>query len=150
MKKYKLFTLLFTTVLSTVYGYGQFAGKNLEAGYYFTKNLSLNIRIRHYWSTVKYLEFYMLDEDGHLNESDYTGDHNISFNSFNIDMGLIWRFAPGSELSLVWKNSILDQDAVIPDTYLSDLKNLFDKPQMNSISFKAIYYLDYQTLKNWH
>jgi ABC-type multidrug transport system permease subunit len=62
-------------------------------------------------------------------------------------MGVTWRFAPGSELTVVWKNSILNQDKVIPNDYFMNLKNMFDQPQMNSISFKAIYYFDYQSLR---
>jgi len=120
---------------------------SIKASYYLTGNISFDIRVRHYWSTVKYIEFYTLDSEGYLSESDYAGNHNINFNSFNADMGVTWRFAPGSELTVFWKNSILNQDKVIPDDYFMDLKNMFGQPQMNSISFKAIYYFDYQSLR---
>jgi hypothetical protein len=93
-------------------------------------------------------QFFNLTTDGQLNASDYWKNHNVNFNSFNVDLGIIWRFAPGSELTLVWKNSILNQDNNIPENYLVDLKNTFDCSQTNSLSLKAIYYFDYGTLKN--
>ncbi|OFX84000.1 MAG: hypothetical protein A2W99_03385 [Bacteroidetes bacterium GWF2_33_16] len=120
---------------------------SIDARYSIAKNLNVNLIIRHYWSTVKYREFYTLKEDGHLAESDYNNNHNISFNSFNIDLGLTWRFAPGSDLTLVWKNSILDRDNILPDNYFKNIDYTFNQSKMNSISLKAIYYLDYQSFR---
>jgi len=124
-----------------------FLENNLTGDYFFSNKLSLNFRIRHYWSTVNYNEYYSLIENGKLENDTYDGKHNISFNTFNVDLGFTWRFAPGSELTLVWKNSILDQDNVIPSGFFKDCRYVFDQPHMNSLSFKAIYYLDYQQLK---
>lgn len=47
-----------------------------------------------------------------------SGNQNIDFNSFNVDMGATWRFAPGSELTVVWKNSILNQNKLFQITIL--------------------------------
>jgi hypothetical protein len=62
-----------------------------------------------------------------------------------------WRFAPGSEMSIVWKNSIYQSDTggddVIIDGFLEDLKYTLNSPQVNSFSIKFLYYLDSQYLK---
>jgi len=124
-----------------------FLENSLTGNYFINSKLSFNLRVRHYWSTVKFDEYYTLDDIGHLQNSTYNGKHNISFNTFNVDMGMTWRFAPGSEINIVWKNSIIDQDSEIPSGFFKDCRYMFDRPQMNSISFKAIYYLDYQQIK---
>lgn len=124
-----------------------FLENSFKSTYFFSNKLFFSARVRHYWSTVEYRKFYTLNQKGNLESSTYYGNHDISFNAFNVDMGITWRFAPGSELNLVWKNSILDQDTEIPSGFLKDCKYMFRQSQMNSISFKAIYYLDYQYLK---
>ena len=80
----------------------------LNSKYSFTDRMGLSLRVRHYWSKVEYLDFYTLDEAGHLQETPYTGTsalgeslHNANFNAFNIDMVYTWQFAPGSSMSIV-------------------------------------------------
>ena len=58
-----------------------------------------------------------------------------------------WRFAPGSELSLVWKNSIASSGSIIVNNPFDNFRDLLDMPQSNSISLKILYYLDYQNFK---
>ncbi|MEJ7658842.1 MAG: DUF5916 domain-containing protein [Hymenobacter sp.] len=36
---------------------------------------------------------------------DYQRNHDTSFNAFNVDAALVWWFAPGSQVSLVWKDA---------------------------------------------
>ncbi len=120
--------------------------------YIFTNRSYLSLRLRHYWSRAEYDdEYYLLLNDGSLKPDDYVGDHNRNFNTFNIDMVYTWRFAPGSEMSVVWKNSIYQSDSggkeVLIDGFLDDLKYTLNSPQANSFSVKVLYYLDYQYLK---
>ncbi len=122
-----------------------------KGSYIFTSKMSLSIRVRHYWRIVKYKDFYNLEKNGNLSSSigydTYGADQDINYNAFNIDMNYIWNFAPGSELSIVWKNSINTFDSNIINNYIDNLDNIFDSPQFNSLSLKIIYYLDYQYLK---
>lgn len=119
----------------------------ITTNYIFNNKSSLSFRLRHYWSLVENLKFLYLEESGYLINSNYTGNHDVNFNAFTIDLAYSWQFAPGSELSLVWKNSIYTSvDNVNVDNYFTNVKNIFDSPQTNSISFKLLYYLDYQYL----
>jgi hypothetical protein len=89
-----------------------------------------------------------------LTDSDYSGEdgagsllHNVNFNAFNIDLVYTWVFAPGSEIKIVWKNSILHQGSEIADDYFKNFEELGDLPQTNSFSIKVLYYLDYLSLR---
>ena len=122
----------------------------LNAKYIFTNNMSLTFRLRHYWSVAEYSSFGQLTEDGKLAPTDYHNFRDNSFNAFNIDMVYRWRFAPGSDLFVVWKNQISEfsNDAqILQYGYDSSLGRLPAIPQSNSFSVKLIYYLDYLSLR---
>lgn len=118
----------------------------LAANYTFTPNMGLNFRLRHNWTKVDYESFHTLNTDGSLAPNDYAGNHNANFNAFNIDMIYRWRFAPGSDLFFIWKNSILDIENELANSYFDNLNGLFQQPQRNSFSLKVIYFLDYSSL----
>lgn len=84
--------------------------------------------------------------DGTLAQTNYNGNHNANFNAFNIDIIYKWRFAPGSDLYVVWKNSILENQQRTDLDYWSKLDGLFENPQRNIISVKMIYFLDYNRI----
>jgi hypothetical protein len=116
--------------------------------YLFRNNLSLNIWLRHYWMKGAYNQYYTLDNNGRLSNNDaYTGKNDFNFNSFNIDLTFSWEFAPGSNLSMVWKNAITTEDNEILRSYTHNFNETMDAPQLNSFSLRILYYLDYQNLK---
>lgn len=112
----------------------------------FSNALSLSLNLRHYWSRVEYSgDYYLLGRDGELKRSpDIAPTQNINYNAFTLDTQLTWNFAPGSQLSLVWKNAIDSyRDAVFQD-YFENTRFVFNQPQVNSISVKILYYLDHR------
>jgi hypothetical protein len=119
----------------------------LTSTYAFNHLLSLTLRTRHYWSNAIYGSYHILTEEGRLSESSYEFNHNVNFNVFNVDMVMIWNFAPGSEMSIVWKNSILTDNKNIEINYMDNLRSTIEAPQLNSISVKVLYFLDYLSLK---
>lgn len=126
----------------------------ISIDYIFTNNMSLNFRARHYWTKLEYNSFHLLGEDGYFYETPYSGMdangddlHNGSYTIFNIDLVYRWRFAPGSDLYFVWKNSINNDTSDTGANYFNNIEALFDAPQINSFSIKVIYYLDYLDLK---
>lgn len=126
----------------------------LNLSYIFTNRMGLTFRARHYWSTVKYNSFHVLDEHGHLTPSSYGGLdgeggslHNTNFNAFNIDMVYRWVFAPGSELSIVYKSSLLSFNNDVSQSYGDNFSSTMKEPQNQSFSLKVLYYIDYLSLK---
>ncbi|WP_321282396.1 DUF5916 domain-containing protein [Marinifilum fragile] len=118
-----------------------------SANYIFNNNTSLSFRMRHYWAKAEYKDFYTLMDNGRVADSDYNENHDVNFNTFNVDMVYNWRFAPGSELALVWKSSIRDAQDEIRHGFVDNLKDTFDATQLNSFSVKLLYYIDYMSLK---
>jgi len=119
----------------------------ISSVYKFTNKMSLTFRLRHYWSSAKYIQYYTLQRDGYLSPSLYGNNHNVNFNAFNIDMVFFWQFAPGSELNIVWKNSLLKRENEINPDYYYNFKGSLNSPQNNMISVKVLYYIDYSSIK---
>jgi hypothetical protein len=125
----------------------------LDASYKFSNKSSLTFRLRHYWITLNYKEYYRLLADGSLAPSAYNANNDFGVNIFNIDLVYTWNFAPGSEINVVWKNFISTSEQAteaaneIETDYFRNLHNMFESPASNSFSVKVLYYLDYQYLK---
>jgi hypothetical protein len=120
----------------------------LSGRYIFKNNMSLGLNVRHYWSTGNYLKYYYLQPDGDIIPTDqYAGNQNFNYNVFNVDLVYTWVFLPGSTLSVDYKNAIEKQEIIIPRQYISDLDYTFRQPQLNVLSVKVLYYLDYLYLK---
>lgn len=120
----------------------------LNVNYIFTNTMALTLRGRFYWSKAEYQQYYTLSDKGLLfDDGLYTGNSDVNFNAFNIDLVYRWRFSPGSEMSFVWKNAIYTYGTAIVQTFKDDVDLTFNSPQNNSFSVKVLYYLDYAMLK---
>ncbi|MBT5147533.1 MAG: carbohydrate binding family 9 domain-containing protein [Flavobacteriales bacterium] len=126
----------------------------LSGAYILSNRSGFNIRIRHYWSTVDYLEFYSLGQDSELHEtslvtlaSDNTSEYDVNFNAWSVDFGFTWQFSPGSELSIVWKNTLQSRGVQLPSSYFDNWEQMLEETFVNSLSIKALYYLDYNTIR---
>jgi hypothetical protein len=114
----------------------------LRANYMINSKMSIDFRLRHYWVTAPYSEYYTLQTDGYLDLSDYNENNDINFNQFNIDFSYIWNFAPGSQLSLVWKNAIATFANAIEYNFFDNISQTIGSPASNSFSIRFLYYLD--------
>ncbi len=120
----------------------------------FTNRMGLNVRVRQYWTKVVYEEFYKLEDSGELGSTSYTGldgtgnpEQDNNFNAFNVDFVYFWQIAPGSFLNFVWKDAIQLEDKNTGASYSENLGNTIQAPQVNSISLRITYFIDYLTLK---
>ena len=132
----------------------------LNASYIFTPTSSLSARIRHYWSVVDYHGFFELQEDGSLGfiddqalfaslelfNQDLTSRYDVNYNAWSVDLVYRWIFSPGSELSVVWKNTLNEAGTALPDSYWSNWQSMLDEGFTNSLSVRALYYLDYSMI----
>jgi len=123
--------------------------QNLSANYYFNVKSGLNLSFRYYWAPVYYDQYYLLNDDGTLTEIDtYAKNNDINFNIWNVDFGYAWEFAPGSKLSLLYRNTIYNSDQLAHLGYADNFQRLIGQPQKHSAILKMTYYIDYNTVKN--
>lgn len=126
---------------------------NIGLNYTFTNKMALNMRVRHFWSTVDYNEFYYLNDDGSLTENGYgqatevVNEHDINFNAFNVDFNFSWQVAPGSFFTVAWRNASLFQTDDTTPNFSDNFKQVVDEPHNNNLSFRLTYFIDYMTLK---
>lgn len=119
----------------------------LNLNYIFSKDIGLTMKVRHFWMTVKYKQFFALQGDGSIVPENILNYYDENFNAFNIDLVFNWHFAPGSNLSIVWKNAILTDDSDTGIPFPKNFSNTLASDQLNSFSVKLLYYLDYMYLK---
>ena len=125
----------------------QFFTNVISGQYVLNTKMSFDFKFRHHWEQVKNYSFHELDENGYLAYSDYNENKDVNFNAWNIDLNFNYWFAPGSELSIVWKNAILTQSDQVLSYYNDNLEALLNNPQENSLSLRLRYYLDYSYFK---
>lgn len=126
----------------------------IDFRYTINNTTGLTLRLRHYWSTVNYDRFFELNLDGSLTETSVEittaeGEpkYNTSFNAFSIDMVYRWIFSPASELNFVWKNNIFTEDSESTIDFMNNLERTLQADQLNSLSLRVVYFLDYQQIK---
>jgi hypothetical protein len=90
-----------------------------------------------------------LTTQGELINTNYIAENaNINFNALNLNATLTWQFKPGSEISVVWKKDLVSSQYFDSYYYFDNLSQSFQLPQINSLSVRVLYYIDYQNIKN--
>ena len=113
----------------------------------FNNKMNITLSARHYVSKVRNKAFFILNREGDLEPSGFAGKEGEVYNLFYVDFLYTWRFAPGSEFNLIWKNEINPQGVnTLNDSYFRDIRTLSSAPQRNLLTLKLIYYLDWMTV----
>ncbi|MGV3629560.1 MAG: DUF5916 domain-containing protein [Bacteroidota bacterium] len=122
---------------------------NIIAGkYLFKNNLSLSLRIRHYWSNGVYQYHADLNESGILVRNDnISANTDFNFNAFNTDLVFAWQVAPGSFLNVVYKSALVSDEKELAKTYFYNVQSVFQDNPLNTITLKFIYFIDVASLK---
>lgn len=127
---------------------------SLNAEFIFTKRMGMTVRLRHYWQQVQYIGFDRLLDDGNRESIDYgmydvdgNSSANNSYDAFTVDVNYRWVFIPGSELRLVYKNNIFNGMNGGLTNYFGTFEDLFNQPQLNSISLKVLVFVDSRYFK---
>lgn len=121
---------------------------SLSGQYNFNTKSALTLSFRHNWTPVKYdTQFYDLDLNGLLIPNTYTANHDINYNSWNLDLKYNWEFAPGSQIVALYRNSIFNETGNAYLNFGENLDDLFDQPTEHLFSLRLVYFLDYNRLK---
>ena len=122
---------------------------DLTGKYAINKKMTINLTARYYWSYSDNKRFWSLQDDGtFVADPTFNLNKNRNFNSFNADLSYSWWFAPGSELSILYRNYSQESANVVERNISQNLKNLFGTNQTNILSISVRYFIDYNRLKN--
>jgi len=123
----------------------------VTASYNFNPFKAIDLRFRNFWSTADYSDniFSILNEDGSRTITNYDttqNDPNTNFNIWNLDVSYRWRFAPGSEASLLYRHKIFEVTESSQLDYTESLENLFEQDHQHTISLRITYFIDYNNM----
>nr|WP_314864547.1 DUF5916 domain-containing protein [uncultured Flavobacterium sp.] len=121
----------------------------LQGKFTINSDMNFNLSLRHYLSYATYNQYYSLQNDGSIvPTSNYTENSNSNFNAWNLDVSYSWWFAPGSQVSILYRNNA----ALFENEFKSDLGSNFqkviDQNNLNHVfSISVRYFIDYNSLK---
>ncbi|RAK24274.1 carbohydrate binding protein with CBM9 domain [Flavobacterium aquaticum] len=112
--------------------------------------MNFNLSVRHYWSLAENNKINNLNEDGSLSpNTTYSGNRNSNFSTWNLDLSYSWWFAPGSQMSILYRNNANTFDREINKDFGSNFSNLFEDNMNHVLSISVRYFIDYNQAKNW-
>ncbi len=119
----------------------------LSAKYALNNKMTLNLSARYYWSFSENRRLFTLGDDGYLDGTDFITGLDENFNVWNMDLNYSWWFAPGSQLSVLYRNNALDYTNIIRHRFNDNVRELFDDNLNNVFSVSVRYYIDYNSLR---
>ncbi|MDI6031990.1 DUF5916 domain-containing protein [Flavobacterium sp. LB2P84] len=125
------------------------AQNDLTGKYALNNRMTINLTARYYWSYSKNHEFFTLQNNGYLTpNSTYAQNKDRNFNSWNFDLSYSWWFAPGSEISILYRNYGLERASIVEKDLSKNLKSIFNSDLTNVLSISIRYFIDYNAVKN--
>jgi hypothetical protein len=125
---------------------------NTLSGKYAVNDLiTFNLSVRHYWSYAINNEILTLKDDGTLETNlEYDRNRNSNFNTWNMDLSFSWWFAPGSQMSILYRNNSSLFTREFNKEIGSNFREAINQENLNHILSVSIrYFIDYNTAKNW-
>lgn len=120
----------------------------LTGKYAINNKMTFNLKARYYWSYSENQHYYTLQDDGHLIHDDlYNTNKNRNFNSWNLDLSYSWWFAPGSQLSVLYRNYAQEETNMVERNLNRNLNTIFNANITNIFSISLRYFIDYNTVK---
>jgi len=123
---------------------------SLTGKYSISSKMTFNLAVRHYWSYAENKNFLSLEQNGRLADyANYNTNKNSSFNSWNADLSYSWWFAPGSEISILYRNNAANFKREIDKDFGKKVTTLLTNNELKHVfSISIRYFIDYNTVKN--
>lgn len=122
---------------------------SLEGKYSISSQMNFGLKLRHYWSFSENNSYHKLLENGYVEAYNYTGDANQNLNLWNFDLSYSWWFAPGSQMSVLYRNSSGISEKEIDKDLSYNTKQVFNHEQLNHVfSISVRYFIDYNQAKS--
>lgn len=126
---------------------------SLTGKYSINNVMTINLTSRYYWSYWINNKYYTLQDDGGLvDNASYMYNYDKNFSTWNTDLSFSWWFAPGSQMSVLYRNSAGTYEEYTSfDTDFNNNFNRLLKPNNinHSFSISVRYFIDYNDSKHW-
>lgn len=123
---------------------------SISGKYAINNKMTLNLTTRHYWSFAENVQFHTLLEDGTFTpNNNYTNNKDANFNLWNFDLSYSWWFAPGSQITALYRNNAQNFSNEINKSFGSNVGNVFEDNLNHVFSVSLRYFIDYNKAKNW-
>lgn len=121
----------------------------LQGKYAINNKMNFNLSVRHYWSYVTNLDYLDLLDDGSVKtKTGFTGNLDQNLNLWNFDLSYNWWFAPGSQVSVLYRNNSAMYENQFSHRFEEHFKKAIDNENLNHIfSISIRYFIDYNSLK---
>ena len=122
---------------------------SLNGKYSLNSKMNFDISARYYWSYTENKNFLKLENDGRLSPyDDYKENKNQNLISWNLDVSYNWWFAPGSQLTLLYRSNAAKYDNLINKDFGNNYTSLLNNEDLSHvISVSVKYFIDYNQAK---
>ncbi|GIZ08980.1 DUF5916 domain-containing protein [Flavobacterium sp. UMI-01] len=125
----------------------QFVQNDLIGKYAINNRMTLNLTARYYWSYSDIDEFSTLQNNGELTpNTSFSMNKNRNFNSWNFDLSYSWWFAPGSEISVLYRNYTQLDSNNVERNFSTNFNNVFKGNMTDIFSVRLRYFIDYNSI----
>ena len=126
---------------------------SLGGKYSITSRMNFNISVRHYWSYSQNSNYLKLEENGRLSDlPTFNEDKNREYYSWNLDLSFSWWFAPGSQMSILYRNNSAQNQrnlTSIDKDFGKKVTNLLNNDALNNtLSISVRYFIDYNQVRH--
>jgi hypothetical protein len=122
----------------------------ISGKYSMNNKMTINLTARHYYTYGENLQFLTLRENGVLGENvTFNENKDFTYNNWNFDLSYTWWFAPGSQLSVLYRNNAATGLDYVNRNYSQNFEHLFKNNLTSIFSISLRYYIDYNAAKNW-
>ena len=121
----------------------------LEGKYSISSKMNFRLNARHYWSYAENTSTHLLQEDGSTIPFEYLTNKNSNLNLWNLDLSYSWWFAPGSQMTVLYRNSSSKFKREIDSSLPMVFMDVMSKDMLNhTFSISIRYFIDYNQAKH--
>lgn len=114
------------------------------------EKMTFNLVTRYYTSFAENLNFFDLQNDGTFTQNTtYNLNRDSNLNLWNFDLSYSWWFAPGSEISILYRNNAQNFSREISKNINENVHNLFQNNLKHTFSISIRYFVEYNRIKSW-
>ena len=122
----------------------------LEGKYSINSKMNFALNSRYYWSFAENNSFHVLNPNGHTSPYNLNKNVNSDFKSWNTDLSFSWWFAPGSQMSVLYRNNAFNFSNDIEKRFIKNIESVLNHDKLDQVFSVSIrYFIDYNSAKHW-